>query len=207
MTKLFDSYLWSLWFPALKFFSILHLTGRTQKEMRKQRNLHSCSLSCGLYMFDRVFTVWMQQSDAPVPLFKYREAAQSGRMYFWKVSVSVSLLFLVVICSDDFHTYSIDTPPPPPPLPFTFLRGIGIPMEVVSSTTLLMQKLISNCQRILQQQQQNNNYMPNTSNAYVRFFFFYMQQPFNGNDSPSFVTTMNRYQVRFFYNICFKMLT
>lgn len=67
------------------------------------------------------------------------EAAQSGRMYFWKDSAGFSLLWF--ICSDDF-THTVLIPPLPPSLlpsllPFTFLRGIGIPMETVSSTTLL----------------------------------------------------------------------
>lgn len=42
-------------------------------------------------------------------------------------------------------------------------------------------------------------------NQYICNLFF-MQQPFNGNDSPSFLTTFNRYKVRFF-NIGFKLLT
>lgn len=72
-------------------------------------------LSCFLEHLSHFSQCEKHPSDTPVPLFgqcqnfSETEAAQSGRMYFWKDSASVSLILF--ICSDDFtHTVLIPSP-------------------------------------------------------------------------------------------------
>lgn len=133
-------------------------------------------------------TVWV--------ILKYSEeteAAQSGRMYFYFLFFIFGRILPASSClSALMISHRVLIPPPPP---FTFLRGIGIPMEMVSSTTLLTAETLSlSCDK--KKQQKHAKY-----NQCILCNLFFMQQPFSGNNNPSFLTTINRYKVRFFCNI------
>lgn len=104
-------------------------------------------------------TVWV--------ILKYSEeteAAQSGRMYFYFLFFIFGRILPASSClSALMISHRVLIPPPPP---FTFLRGIGIPMEMVSSTTLLTAETLS-----LSCDKKNNKNMPNTTSAYYVIFF------------------------------------
>lgn len=161
-----------IWTPALKFLSVLHFRDTSVKEPG-----HFIPVS---FLFYRELVDFLHVSHS-VNAGVRRSCATERMMKIpkrdksctkWKnVFIYFYFYFLEGFCQCQpplinllwlFHTYSIESSPF---FPFTVPRGIGIPMEVVSSITLLN----AETQLILQHKN-----MPNTTNAYVNFFFFFL---------------------------------
>lgn len=160
-------------------------------------------------------TVWKQRSDTPVPLFGPLKNTPK-RQKLHKVEECIFLFYFIIFFLEGFcqcqpplvyllwwfHTYSIE--PPPLSFLFTFLRGIGIPMEMVSSTTLSTAETL---QLILRYEKTN---MPNTTNAYVIFLFFVFYATAIQRKRQSLLPhySFNRYKViGSFVTFGFKLLT
>ena len=141
--------------------------------------------------------IWQCENGSDIPALLFgsfsdylrRQASQSGRMYFFFFS-NIYLIFSGRNPPASFSALlSNRLPIPPHPHPpvflfsFIFLRGIGIPMEIFPLSHRSSYPAI-----------QNTTTCQKTPSAYYMISFF-MQQPFNGNNNPSFLTTIHRYKV------------
>lgn len=129
----------------------------------------------------------------------------NGSCTKWK-NVLLFFIFFTVLegfCQPARSEQHLRPPLPPclPPLPFTFSAWNrhscrnGFPPQP-------RRALGFSCDMKKQKKNKKKNYqhMPNTT---ILCNFFFMQQPFSGNNNPSFLTTTNRYKVRFFVLFCF----